>query len=296
MIHRSRRNGTTADSKLATATLCPMSLDNLFPYAGNHAIQNVVFAIDFVSPLSESVLKEIKKSAVKSFGNEFSAPVDQQTLAVNLGLAGPGQSVQTSVQVGGFSMQQSAGFSGLPRRIVNVSPANCVIVVNDYTRWDDVKSNADKYFDVILKLVGTSATPVAAIGLQYSDVFNWKSDPEELSLKEVFRAGSPYIVPHVFAESPPMLWHSHHGYFLDIEQPVTSRQLNNINISRVNAQNVDSIQVLTSHKVQLEKPLYKSGAENREKISDILNNLHKSNKEMLQALLTDELLSKIDLL
>lgn len=273
-----------------------MSLDHLFPFAGNHAIQNAVFAIDFAQPLTDDNIKDVKKAAVKAFGQEFEPPVDQQTLAVNLALAGKAQNLQTSVQSGGFAMQQSVSFAGIPRRIVSVSPGNCMVVINDYTRWDEISDAFNRYFDAILKVVGAAPIPVSGIGLQYSDLFNWKADAEELNLKEVFREGSLFLVPHMLSDKPPLLWHSHHGYFEDVDSPIKNRQLNNINVNRASVNEVDSIQVLTSHRAQLEKPLYQVGIANRKKISDVFELLHKKNKQMLQALLSDEVLAKIDLL
>lgn len=272
-----------------------MSLESLYPYAGDHAIQNAVFALDFDGSLSESQLKDVKKAAQKAYGSEFPDIQDQKTVAFNFGLGQGGQQVKAVSQSGGFTMQRILGFPGVPSRVITVNPDSCIIVINDYTRWAAIKSDIDRYFDVILHSVGKHSIAINSIGLQYTDVFNWKADPKELSLSEVFAAGNPYLVPHVLGQNAPMLWHSHHGYFLDCNEPVPYKQLDNINVSRVDAMGSHSLQVLTSHKAQLNSPMWKINKENRPKISEIQEKLHYSNKQILRALFTEELSRKIKL-
>lgn len=272
-----------------------MSLESLYPYAGDHAIQNAVFALDFDSPLTESQLKDINKAATKSFGSEFPDVQEQQTMAINFGLGQGNQSVKAVAQPGGFTMRRVLGFPGMAGRVITVSPNNCIIVVSDYTRWDAIKADIDRYFDVILQAVGKHNIAINSVGLQYTDIFNWKADPKELLLTEVFSADTPYLVPNVLRPDAPALWHSHHGYFLECDSPIPYRQLDNINISRIDSMGSHSLQVLTSHKAQLNSPMWKIGKENRSKISEIQEKLHRANKEILRTLFTAELRHKIKL-
>jgi len=192
-------------------------------------------------------------------------------------------------------MQRPAGFGGGSTRTLTVNPDSCIVIVKDYTRWESIKADIDRYLDVVLVAVNKTSTPVKAIGLQYTDIFNWKADPQELVMAEAFEVGNPYVVPNVLAANGPMLWHSHHGYFLDRTEPLAYRQLDNINVSRIEAAGGHSIQVLTSHRAELAKPLWKIGKEHRHFISEIQESLHGANKEILRSLFSKELRDKIKL-
>lgn len=272
-----------------------MSLDSLYPYAGDHAIQNAVFALDFGSTLTPAQLKDIQKAAVKAYGSELPDVQEQQTMALNFGLAQGAQQFKAAPQPSGFVMQRTGSFPTIAGRSITVSPNNCFIVINDYTRWANVKADIDRYLDAILQAVSRHHIAITAIGLQYTDVFNWKADPSELVLTEVFEKGTPFLVPNVLQSTAPVCWHSHHGYFLESNDPVAYSQLDNINVSRVEVTGSHSIQILTSHKAQLTSPLWKVGKEHRHVISDIQEKLHGSNKTILRALFTEQLRSKIKL-
>lgn len=272
-----------------------MSLESLYPYAGDHAIQNAVFALDFDGALSPDQIKAIKKGAIKELAGEFPLVEDQQIIAINIGSNQSAHQVSPSPQVGGFTMQRSSGMPNAFARSIVVTPTNALIVVNDYSRWDAVKLDVDRYLDALLLVVGKLPKAVTSIGLQYTDVFNWQSDPSELVLTEVFEAATPYMVPNVLGENAPSMWHSHHGYFVEHLEPVQYRQLDNINVSRIETSGIHSLQILTSHKVQFAAALWQSGEKNRSKISDIFVKLHDANKVILRALLTEQVREKIKL-
>lgn len=269
-----------------------MSLEYLHPYAGDHAIQSAVFALDFLDPLNESVLKDLRKSANKSLLAEFPTVQDQQSVALNFNTGQDSQQLTSIAKTGGFVMQKASQLPGLPSRVIVVSPNNCMIIVNDYSRWKAVKSDVDRYFAAILTVLNKNTVPINSIGLQYTDVFNWKADPSELVLSEVFAANGPFLVPNILNATAPALWHSHHGYFLDCAEPIPFKQLDNINVSRNDG---NTLHVVTSHRAQLASPLWKVGAENRAKIDAIQEHLHRANKEILKALFTENLQQKIKL-
>jgi uncharacterized protein (TIGR04255 family) len=200
-----------------------------------------------------------------------------------------------AAQTGGFMMQRPAALHGAPSRMITVSSDNCIIVVNDYTRWAAIKEDVDRYFETLITSAGKHNFSISSIGLQYTDSFNWKADPKDLLLSEVFADGNIYLVPNVLAPNAPMLWHSHHGYFLDCNKPVAYKQLDNINISRIETMGSHSLQILTSHRAQLNSPMWTSSKKTIENISDIQDILHNSNKKILRALLTEELGRKIKL-
>lgn len=272
-----------------------MSLENLYPFAGDHAIQNVVFALEFDGALSPDQIRDVKKDAVKSLSADFPQVDDQQVISINITPNQSKHQVAPSPQIGGFTMQRSSGLSGAFARSIMVSPNSALIVLNDYSRWSEAIASVDRYLDVLLKVIGKLPKAITAIGLQYTDVFNWRSDPSDLVLTEVFEQTSPYIVPHVLRDGAPLMWHSHHGYFVDHAGPVPYRQLDNINVSRVEASGIHSLQILTSHKVQFAGAMWQAGEKNRSHISTIFTKLHTANKDILRNLLTEDARRKIGL-
>ena len=277
-----------------------MSLDYLHPFAGQHAIQSAIFALDFTSELELNELTRLKLSAAE-LSADFPKISDQHraTLRVQIKSGKPNSGESTAaMDAGGFVMERpSPSQIGQtpPIRFINVTRENIVIVINDYTRWAKFKADVDRYLSILLKSVNAQKG-IASVGLQFTDAFAWKADPEDLDLSEVFSTKTEYLVPSVFKRGS-QLWHSHHGYLLEQTKPIEFQQLDNVNISRtvVGPHQQLQLQVLTSHKATFARPLYKILDSNRMKLSQIADLLHTKNKEILADILTEAVQSKIGL-
>ncbi len=273
-----------------------MSIESLYPYAGNHAIQNAVFALGFHGIISDPILKRIEAASLDSYGRDFDPFVPHHAVAFSFDMNKVGQASPKLMPIGGFQLQrQSSGVPQIVTRSLTVSPSDCVLMVADYSRWATVKIEVAKYVRPILAALGEDQQAINSIGLQYTDVFTWRADPAELNLIEVFAPNPPYLVPNVLSPDGPQLWHSHHGYFKDASNSSQYKQLDNINVSRVaDVSGTHSIQILTSHKAQLSTPMWQVGSEdNFDKIFEIFEALHDSNKEILRSLLSSEVLRRI---
>ena len=275
-----------------------MSLDNLHPFAGQHAIQSAAFALDFSSELDTGDISRLRAAALLMRG-EFPNIADQQRTMVQVAVGHEGRAgiPTTTTDSGGFVMERRAQSAlpptSPPLRSIVVSRENIVIVINDYTRWDKFKSDAERYLDGLLGSINAQKA-VSSIGLQISDVFLWKSDPADLDPNEIFLTNTPYLVGNVFSKDL-LLWHSHHGYLRDELNPTGHQQLTNINIARADVAGSQQIQILTSHKATFPRPLYKFLDANRGKIFSVLESLHSENKNILGKLLSQELQEKISL-
>lgn len=275
-----------------------MSLDNLQPFAGQHAIQSAAFALDFSSELDIGEISRLRAVAMQ-LKAEFPNIAEQHRTMVQLGVGQEGKVAvpTTTMDAGGFVMERRAPSflpaTSPPLRSIIVSRENVVVVINDYTRWDKFKSDAERYLSTLLGTINAQKA-VASIGLQISDVFLWKSDPADLDLGKVLSKDSPYLTPNVFSKDI-QLWHSHHGYLKDETEPSPHQQLTNINVARAVVIGSQQIQILTSHKANFPRPLYKFLDANREKISSVLDALHAKNKRILQSLLSPALQEKINL-
>lgn len=270
-----------------------MSLDNLHPFTGQHAIQSAVFALSFSSELDIGEVGSLQAASAALKG-DFPVLAEQQRTTISMQV-GPGakSSPDASSEVGGFILERPALVPNEPKlRLIIVNRTDIVVVVNDYTRWDKFTSDIDRYLSVLLAPID-SHKAISSIGLQFNDVFLWKADPVELNLDEVFVNGSPYLPSNVFSST--MLWHSHHGYLINEAAPVKHQQLDNINVSRVEVQGEHQLQILTSHRATFENPLYKGWSDKNLILFNIRENLHKTNKKLLAALLTPAAQQKINL-
>ena len=274
-----------------------MKLDNLYPFAGDHAIQSAVFALEWAStPLQAGLavehLSEVRDAA-KALTADFPISEDMQLMALQFPLGGfHSQNFQLQPQeFGGFTMTKPSTMTRQASRTIMVNRESCIVQINDYSRWDTVKADLDKYLAVLLPTIG-KYKPVAAIGLQFNDIFSWKADPADLDLKSVFRPDTRWLPEHVFETSH--LWHSHHGYIEDHQLPIPYQQLDNVNVSRVMTDGVHALQVLISQRAQLVPPKWFKDAYSADSaISEIYGELHDGNKAIMKALLTDEVLTKI---
>lgn len=269
-----------------------MSLDNLFPIAGNNAIQNAAFAIEWGAELSSADIQETNSKIESELKSDFSAPLPQNVQ--NFSFVTDGSQTPRflpSVEIGGYLYEKRSPLSTIPTKSITLTRQNLVILINEYSRWETVWEDVQKYFSIILKNI--TAQPFTNVGLQYSDVFIWKDEPASLNLCEVFRQSSSYLTPN--ALNVKSLWHSHHGYIVDSNAPVKNSRLDNINVNLIDNGGTLSVQIVTSHRATLAAPIWYKKEIDLESISQIMKVLHNENKQVMHNLLSDEVCKKIKL-
>ncbi|MCB0066951.1 MAG: TIGR04255 family protein [Caldilineaceae bacterium] len=263
-------------------------MDQLFPHAGDHSIQNAVLAVEWSPEIDATQLESIRGAAhglVQDFKEET-----QQTIRVSFSNA-PGN-VPTSApapEISGYAYSRFSPAGELQKQ-VQISRGSCLIVVADYQRWKQLIADVKSVFAVVLSALPASVT-ISTVGLQYSDRFIWKANAETLDLREVFRANSPYLTAHSL--DCKQAWHSHHGYFEKSVVPTPHNRLDIININVVDEPSGRAIQVLTSHRAALDGPLQAAGA--LDQVVAMQDALHDLNKGIFRELLTEPLLQKIHL-
>jgi uncharacterized protein (TIGR04255 family) len=269
-----------------------MNLDNLYPSSGNHAVQSMAFAIEWQGELSEKTMHAVHALA-PILKPHYPTAVLQKLVMVNVG-ANPGQTsvVSNTDAIGGVQFQRPGKFGQVGGMMV-VSRSNVLVQVNDYTRWKPVLESAMGFFGVVLKPI-LEEKSISAVALQYVDIFTWKDSIANLDYSKIFRLGNPYLSPNALALKS--LWHSHHGFIVESTVPVLNTRLDNINVDIIENQGDRAVQILTSHRATMAEPLRKASDNYLQTIESVENELHAVNKKMLQALLTDEVCRKIDLI
>lgn len=271
-----------------------MSLDYLHPFAGQHAIQSAAFAMDFSTELDVGEVERLRASATE-LKSDFPNIQDQHRTTINFQFAPGKQDASTAQDIGGFRLERPApgGVPAAPLRAIGVSRSNLIVAINDYTRWSKFKADAERYLGVLLKSINAQKG-ISSVSLQFSDAFVWRADPADMVLTEIFSETTQYLAPSVFAKKA-VLWHSHHGYLIDQTAPVAFQELDNINVSRNLVAGAHQLQILTSHKATFPRPIFKILDANKDKVSTIMDLLHKKNKEILADVLTEEVQKKIGL-
>ena len=282
-----------------------MSLEALHPVAGNHAIQTAAFVAEWGAPLDHQVLRAVRGLAEKLRAS-FPIVQEQQIATVQIDLRKPhrgpvkGTGKKAPGLTGGTATPELGGVlfastathaSGQVGRTLQVNRDNCVVVINDYSRWDDVWPKVKAWYDIVLPTV-LHGRPLKAFTLQFHDVFNWRDEPTKLDLREVFASDCPYLPPNCYGLKSQ--WHSHHGFMEEVTEPAQATILDNIN---VNVQDVAGAQrqisALLTHRIGYANMLW--GAAAIPAIEAAAPFLHTRNKNRLNALLSDAVKQMIGL-
>jgi len=270
-----------------------MPIEALFPVAGNHAVQQAAFVIEWPTPLADSVLMNI---AAVHQQLEGSFPVIQkpQTVSITFGpeaaSAGPTTNVDGMGGVHFLKPDPHGGPMGIERAI-QVSKQNLVVLINKYTRWDSVWPEVSGWLNLLTPFI-LDGQPITGATLQYSDKLLWRGDPSKLPLNEILREGSKYLPANAFETKG--LWHSHHGFIAELDTPIDYQRVDNVNVNLVPEPPSLAIQLVTSHRGTLKNPIWDTNKAG-ETIASLMQSFHQRNKQIIKDLLTDQVCEKIGL-
>lgn len=269
-----------------------MSIEALYPFAGDNAIQNVAFALEWPEELTNSDLLAVRATYDQDQEFKRAYPQVQQPPLLMINVTDPQAAPKTGSEFGAVNfLRPHPSMLGAASRAINVTRASCVAIVSDYSRWDQVWTETRRWLLKIASAI-TRTRPISLVGLQYTDVFQWRADPATLHLNEVLLEGSDLLVRNVFKTKN--LWHSHHGYFEDREEPMPHQLLENVNVSVTDNNGRRSIQIVTVHRAGLRAPIWNAD-ELAGTLDRIMNDLHQRNKAVMGNVLTPEVQQKIKL-
>ena len=274
-----------------------MSIEHLYPFAGDHAIQSAIVVVEWGAPDGSGLLTadrvvDIQKTAQPQLA-ALGLSHSEQIHVMELQFGNSAATAQPASSLGGFKASRTSS-EGTELRSLVLARERCIIQINDYTRWAQARLDIRQYLNIVLPLVG-STIPVRQINLQFNDLFWWRSSAENLEMAEVFKVNSTWLPQHVFGLKT--LWHSHHGYFESHVRPCGFMQLDNVNVSRALLNGVESIQALIAHRANLVNPIWiNDPCPEGHAVVEILDKFHDDNKRVLAALFTENVLRKIKLL
>ncbi|MGC5830109.1 TIGR04255 family protein [Ralstonia pseudosolanacearum] len=274
-----------------------MTIEALYPCAGNHAVQGAAFVLEWSPALDDQTLRAVGALAPQ-LRSSFPAMDEQRQITVQLetprkkpGRHQPKARTAPAPSIAGVRFLNPSGAEpGAFTRLIQIQRENCVISVNEYSNWATVWPRVKRWLDIVLP-VALSGRALTAITLQYQDLFLWKDDPSKLNMREVFRANSPYLPPNCFEQSSA--WHSHHGFLDEFVGVYQGSLLDNINLNVNLIEGQKQVAALMTHRATLSRPLWSDNA--TQAIDWLFPVLHSRTKERFTKVFTDEVIAKVNL-
>ncbi|WP_442498237.1 TIGR04255 family protein [Methylobacter sp. sgz302048] len=266
-----------------------------FPINDAHAIVEVIIFVQFSPQFSKSTIQKLaaiehdlkedlpKANPLKKIAFQFNQA--EHSSAVGLD------------ELAGIELQRikkDGSIEWMLRTTEDAIAIHCL----DYTRWDNVWSQAEAYLQKAFMHIDGSNSFVSSIGLKYIDRFLYDSHAEKYDLSELFDRNTPHIVKTAFDHN---LWHCHSGWFEDLDNLQCLNQLN-IDSNYINIKGEKTLAISIDHNaiaiMNNDNNLYSIIEQNSNqvtKLNEIIYKLHLKNKEILTNLLSKEMLNRINL-
>lgn len=268
------------------------------PINEGHAIEDVVFLIDFSEPISSATLVNLVNNPVVI---EKDYPFCNKQIGILTGI--PVTSREGFTQMPYTPRELVIGvqyFNAIPFQdsTSSVFVGECMrINFSEYMGWDKNSSSALSTMAFFLRELNPEIT---RISLAYRDVFrtrSWDKNVEKkVILEKLFDKKSKYFPLNIFECLFP--WHSHHGFFEDVENQ-QYKFLNNINMGLVYHPTTEVVQESYSAEIYIstevncifDNPIQQTS--NMNYITNIFEKMHEKSKRIITNLLTREALEKI---
>lgn len=194
--------------------------------------------------------------------------------------------IEHSSQQMGVTLQHFNA-DGKPTRVLQIQDNQLVISCFAYDRWEQVWGRAQKYLKAATACLNLAELGVTGLGLQYVDKFT-QPIASDYNISDVFNKDSKYLTAN--SALVGKFWHVHQGWFVPVEE--TRRILNVLNVGTQElGGNLFTIIDHTST-LQLRNPVPADQFLGNG-FSEIVNQLHIDNKEIIKALLNAKQLSAI---
>lgn len=261
------------------------------PIHAAHAIEQVLFSIQFDLPLDEAVFLQARDIA-KQFKKELPGVLETHGLTFTVDASSP------SIPTKGFVFR-SVMPDGTVGNELRLEPNSITFRTALYSRWDAVWSQASTYFKA-LGSIYAAQTKISGITLHYVDKFVWAGDLTKFRPTLLLRDESKYLCPHVYTLKD--LWHSHTGAF--IRADTRTKRLLNVNVDCLDENRLGDISrvvaIATVLTDQLNQPGYEPCYVNENGIVELVDThmqgLHIFGKNVLGDVINAEMCKRIALL
>ncbi|MDD5056851.1 MAG: TIGR04255 family protein [Sideroxydans sp.] len=266
------------------------------PIHAAHAIEQVVFVLQFDTPLSDEIFAQVQECA-KQFETESDLPRLMKRAGISISFSPAGQSATVPSQKSGFMLRRMRADGSIEKEL-RVEPDSIAFMTSLYTRWDAIWVQAKNYFSKLAPIYAANSK-IVGIGLNYVDKFIWTGDKAECSANALLRTDSKYLCPQIFEAQD--FWHSHTGAFIRADEQ--TKRLLNVNVDHLEENRGDEmrrvVSVITVLTDMLNQPDYIPAEVSTENIDQFLDKhatgLHLFGKEVLGNIINDEMSKRIAL-
>lgn len=267
------------------------------PSKGSHALIETVFFVQFSPEIEVEAFTRIDAGSADIVAQ---LPRKTEMKRFQLLLTPDGGQAATDM-LGGLEFARIAP-NGEVSWLLRLSPDSLSVHCLDYTRWDEVWTEARNLLLMALGKV-PSGVGIAGVGLKNVDRFSYAGDMTAYRIEELFRHPSRYIAGVVYEAG--QRWHCHTGWFAsldDVGDEILKQHevLNQLNLSsgqEVNPTgantfvNIDHNMLVRSN--QVGELGISSGR--HDWLDNLMSRLHFDNKKVLADILTDEVGRRINL-
>lgn len=265
------------------------------PVHAAHAIEQVVFVLQFDRPLDDVTFARVHQAS-DQFSQDL--PGQEVTQGFAFAISGPGE-MPPPVPTQGI-IRRRVGPDGAIVNELRMERSAVTFITTHYTRWNEIWMNASNYFNTLLPIFAQQGARIVVIGLNFVDKFAWNGELAQSNPNLLLRARSDYLCPHVYQAQD--FWHSHTGAFIRVDE--FTKRLINVNVDYVdeirNNGQKRIVAITTAISDQLNQPDYTPyNIEDQnlvEFVSRHMQSLHDYGKSILGNVITDEMSRRIALI
>jgi uncharacterized protein (TIGR04255 family) len=261
------------------------------PKTPDHAIVEVILGLQLAREL---VVSEIEGFAEAHEKFRVGLPRLARTSMFQV-LIGPGPpfNIPAVAPAGGVTFDRIKPDGSLEWRLRvegNAIFVNCL----EYNSWTEVWKRAREYLEQTCELVGQE-NAITGVLLQYVDVFEWEGKAIEVQPSELLDKDSKFVPAYLWDKGA--LWHLHQGWFRALDMPIAEKMLERVHVDSVSDdKGVPTVKMDTFHEITFKNSIPCAKFFGKEFSADnIFDQLHKSNKDVIRALLTKEMAKRINL-
>ena len=270
------------------------AMPEYLPFNEKHSILETQINLLFEGQFSQQAVNLARAAATEELSNALPNVADVLGGSLQINLANPGSPIPSQSQLVGFQMS-AVQRNAQPARILLLTNNQLMVRILDYESWAETSQAVFEFLAPVVSALPLSENPVTSYGKRVIDRYTFNGRAEDAKADLLFVHRNPYVTPHTFDSGPN--WHCNTGWFDHISG---GRVLHNLNVS---SNQVDLSSIVTiDHNATLQlrhrglsrQELYQP-SDGSSGLVEVLNSLHEQNKEILRAMLTSEMLTKIGL-
>ena len=264
------------------------------PFNEKHSVQEARINLLFEGQFRQQAVDSAREAATDALSGDLPYVTDVHGGSLQINLTIPGSPIPSQSQFVGFQMS-AVQRNSQPARVLLLTNNQLSVSILDYVSWDITSRAVLEYINPVLSALPLSENPVTSYGKRVIDRYTFDGRPEDARADLLFVRQNPYVTPHAFESGPN--WHCNSGWF---DFRLEDRVLHNLNVASNRIELSSIVTIDHNATIQLRsrclstQDLY-NPSDGSHGLEGVLDSLHEQNKEILRAMLTSEMLTKIGL-